>query len=203
MTYENLAKELRIVSNDIKQQAFQTILKNRTLHGGIMAEGAGLLKNGENGKGIKSRWYPQTLASRMINLNHIKQKIIFLETDALKRLPDYSENSKAVFFIDPPYTAGGKKAGKRLYRHYDLDHTKLFQIAESLKGDFLMTYDDADEVKNLARKHGFQMRLIPMNNTHHAQIFELVIGKNLSWLDTLERIYEKPLGYQIPEDPPD
>lgn len=203
MTYENLAKELRIVSTDIKQQAFQTILKNRTLHGGIMAEGAGLLKNGENGKGIKSRWYPQTLASRMINLNHIKQKIIFLETDALKRLPDYSENSKAVFFIDPPYTAGGKKAGKRLYRHYDLDHTKLFQIAESLKGDFLMTYDDADEVKNLARKHGFQMRLIPMNNTHHAQIFELVIGKNLSWLDTLERIYEKPLGYQIPEDPPD
>jgi DNA adenine methylase len=168
-----------------------------------MAEGAGLLKNGENGKGIKSRWYPQTLASRMINLNHIKQKIIFLETDALKRLPDYSENSKAVFFIDPPYTAGGKKAGKRLYRHYDLDHTKLFQIAESLKGDFLMTYDDADEVKNLARKHGFQMRLIPMNNTHHAQIFELVIGKNLSWLDTLERIYEKPLGYQISEDPPD
>lgn len=203
MTYENLAKELRIVSTDIKQQAFQTILKNRTLHGGIMAEGAGLLKNGENGKGIKSRWYPQTLASRMINLNHIKQKIIFLETDALKRLPDYSENSKAVFFIDPPYTAGGKKAGKRLYRHYDLDHTKLFQIAESLKGDFLMTYDDADEVKNLARKHGFQMRLIPMNNTHHAQIFELVIGKNLSWLDTLERIYEKPLGYQISEDPPD
>ena len=203
MTYENLAKELRIVSTDIKQQAFQTILKNRTLHGGIMAEGAGLLKNGENGKGIKSRWYPQTLASRMINLNHIKQKIIFLETDALKRLPDYSENSKAVFFIDPPYTAGGKKAGKRLYRHYDLDHTKLFQIAESLKGDFLMTYDDADEVKNLARKHGFQMRLIPMNNTHHAQIFELVIGKNLSWLDTLERIYEKPLGYQIPEDLPD
>jgi len=47
------------------------------------------------------------------------------------------------------------------------------------------------------------MRLIPINNTHHAQIFELVIGKNLSWLDTLERIYEKPLGYQIPEDPPD
>ncbi len=110
MTYENLEKELRIVSTDIKQQAFQTILKNRTLHGGIMAEGAGLLKNGENGKGIKSRWYPQTLANRMINLNHIKQKIIFLETDALKRLTDYSENSKAVFFIDPPYTAGGKKA---------------------------------------------------------------------------------------------
>ena len=203
LTHENLAKELSVVSTDIKQRAFQTILRNRTLHGGNMAEGAGLLKNGENGKGIKSRWYPQTLASRMINLNHIKQKITFFETDALKRLPDYAENSKAVFFIDPPYTAGGKKAGKRLYRHCDLDHTRLFQIAESLKGDFLMTYDDADEVKNLAKKHGFQMRLIPMKNTHHAQIFELVIGKNLSWLDRLERIDEKPLDYQIASYPLD
>ncbi len=203
LTHENLAKELKIDSTDIKQKAFQTILKNRTLHGGIMAEGAGLLKNGENGKGIKSRWYPQTLASRMINLNHIRQKITFLETDALKLLPDYAENSKAVFFIDPPYTAGGKKAGKRLYRHYELDHTRLFEIAESLKGDFLMTYDDADEVKHLARKHGFQMRLIPMKNTHHTQMFELIIGKNLSWLDTLERIYEKPRDYQISAYPLD
>lgn len=73
---------------------------------------------------------------------------------------------------------------------------RVFEIAESLKGDFLMTYDDVDEVKHLARKHGFQMRLIPMKNTHHAQIFELMIGKNLSWLDTLERVYEQPLEYQ-------
>lgn len=197
MTHENLVKELRIDPASIKQKAFQTILKNRTLHGGILAEGAGLLKNGENGKGIKSRWYPQTLANRVINLNYIREKIIFFKSDALELLPNYVENSRAVFFIDPPYTAGGKKAGKRLYRHCNLDHERLFQIAESLKGDFLMTYDDAEEVKILARKHGFQMRLIPMNNTHHAQIFELVIGKNLSWLDNLKIVHEKQTGYSI------
>lgn len=196
LNHESLAKELKTASTDTQCQAFQTILKNRTLHGGILAEGAGLLKNGENGKGIQSRWYPKTLASRIINLNQIRHKINFLKADALERLSDYSENSKAVFFIDPPYTAGGKKAGKRLYRHCDLDHTRLFQIAASLKGDFLMTYDHADEVKNLARRHGFQMRLIPMNNTHHAQIFELIIGKNLAWLDALEKVYEQPPDYR-------
>lgn len=196
LNHESLAKELKTASIDTQCQAFQTILKNRTLHGGILAEGAGLLKNGENGKGIQSRWYPKTLASRIINLNQIRHKINFLKADALERLSDYSENSKAVFFIDPPYTAGGKKAGKRLYRHCDLDHTRLFQIAASLKGDFLMTYDHADEVKNLARRHGFQMRLIPMNNTHHAQIFELIIGKNLAWLDALEKVYEQPPDYR-------
>ena len=45
-----------------------------------------------------------------------------------------------------------------------------------------MTYDNADEVKLLASKHGFQTRLIAMNNTHHATMEELVIGKELSWL---------------------
>ena len=60
-----------------------------------------------------------------------------------------------------------------------------------------MTYDHADEVKILARKHGFQMRLIPMNNTHHAQMFELVIGKNLSWLDDLQKVHEKQPGYSL------
>lgn len=197
LSHENLAKELKTPSSDVKQRAFQTILKNRTLHGGILAEGSGLLKNGENGKGIKSRWYPQTLAKRILNLDVVKERMIFFKVDALEILPNYAENSRTIFFIDPPYTAGGKKAGKRLYRHSDLDHERLFQIAQSLQGDFLMTYDHADEVKILARKHGFQMRLIPMNNTHHAQMFELVIGKNLSWLDDLQKVHEKQPGYSL------
>jgi DNA adenine methylase len=97
LTHENLTKELQVSSVDIKQKAFQTLLKNRTLHGGILAEGSGLLKNGENGKGIKSRWYPQTLAKRILNLNFIKERIAFFKADALELLPNYAENSQAVF----------------------------------------------------------------------------------------------------------
>lgn len=197
LTHEHLANELKIQSTDNKQRAFQTLLKNRTLHGGILAEGSGLLKNGENGKGIKSRWYPQTLAKRILNLDTIREKMTFLKSDALEILPNYAQNRQAVFFIDPPYTAGGKKAGKRLYRHCNLNHEQLFQIAETLQGDFIMTYDHAEEVKNLARNHNFQMRLIPMSNTHHAQMFELVIGKNLAWLDDLQKVHEKRPDYSI------
>jgi DNA adenine methylase len=45
-----------------------------------------------------------------------------------------------------------------------------------------MTYDNEDQVKKLARKHGFEVREISMKNTHHATMRELVIGKDLSWL---------------------
>lgn len=38
-----------------KEKAFQTILKNRINRGGIMAQGAGKIKLGEQGNGLKSR----------------------------------------------------------------------------------------------------------------------------------------------------
>ena len=183
MTKENVLQELEKIPNTKRDKAFQTILKNRTLHGGILAEGSRFIKYGENGKGIRSRWYPRTLAKRIVNLNHIVSRIDFRCDDGLKVMMEFSTTQEAVYFIDPPYTAGGKKAGKRLYKHYDLDHEGLFRMCESLKGDFLMTYDHSEEVKEMARTHGFQMRLIPMKNTHHATMMELVIGRNLSWMD--------------------
>jgi DNA adenine methylase len=45
-----------------------------------------------------------------------------------------------------------------------------------------MTYDNADEVKHLAKKHGFEYETISMMNTHHATMKELIIGNDLSWL---------------------
>jgi len=188
MTKEAVLEELQKTPTTIREKAFQTILKNRTLHGGILAEGSRFIKYGENGKGIGSRWYPKTLADRLLNLNHVVRRIDFRCDDGLKVMAEFSASEEAVYFIDPPYTAGGKKAGRRLYKHHQLDHEYLFTMCGSLMGDFLMTYDEAEEVKEMARRRGFQMRLIPMKNAHHATMKELVIGRDLSWLDGLPTV---------------
>ncbi|MCE5252346.1 DNA adenine methylase [bacterium] len=190
LTKEKVIQEISQTSLSIKEKAFKTILKNRTFHGGILAEGSGFLKHGENGKGIHSRWYPATLAKRFENLKFIVDRITFRQEDGLGVIREYSQRCDVVFFIDPPYTAGGKKAGKRLYRHFNIEHERLFKYCESLKGDFLMTYDNSDEVKTMAIRHGFQIRLIPMMNTHHATMEELVIGKDLAWMDGYPAMHE-------------
>jgi len=196
LTKEAVVQEISENKADPKEKAFQTILKNRTFHGGILASGSGFLKYGENGKGIRSRWYPATLAKRFRNLARISSNILFRQEDGLAVIKEYSQWERVVFFIDPPYTAGKKKAGKRLYSHHSIDHERLFTLCESVHGDFLMTYDDADEVKGMARRHGFQMRLIPMTNTHHATMEELVIGKDLSWMDCYPAVHEPRVEYQ-------
>jgi DNA adenine methylase len=197
LTKETVLKELDKAPNTQREIAFHTILKNRTLHGGILAEGSGFLKYGENGKGIRSRWYPKTLAKRFLNLNQIASRIDFRCDDGLRVLKEFATNQEVIYFIDPPYTAGGKKAGKRLYKHSNLDHERLFTVCESLKGDFLITYDNAEEVKRMARTHGFQMRLIPMTNTHHARLEELVISKDLSWMDGFPAVHEPEVEYLV------
>lgn len=183
MTREDVEKELRKTPSNKREKAFQAILKNRTMHGGIMAEGSSFIKYGEDGKGIGSRWYPKTLARRLIDLNRVVHRIDFRHDDGLKVMTEFADREDVIFFIDPPYTAGGKKSGKRLYKYHQLDHGHLFNLCESLVGDFLMTYDDAEEVREMVLEHGLQMRLIPMKNTHHATKVELVIGRDLSWLD--------------------
>lgn len=182
LTKETVIEEISKPPETIRDQAFQTILKNRTYHGGVLAKGSGFLRFGENGKGIRSRWYPQTLAKRLLNLQQVADRIEIRCEDGLGVISEFSSREDVVFFIDPPYTAGGKKAGRRLYKYCEIDHDRLFTICEGVKGDFLMTYDNADEVKELAKKHGFQTGLVPMKNTHHATMEELVIGKDLSWL---------------------
>lgn len=52
LSRDSLLQALASEATDVRERAFQTILKNRTSHGGIMANGSGLLKNGEKGKGF-------------------------------------------------------------------------------------------------------------------------------------------------------
>lgn len=195
LTKEAVIEEISKTPRDLKHHAFQVILKNRTFHGGILAGGATFLKYGENGKGILSRWYPLTLAKRFFNLDFVADRIDFRCEDGLKVLREFASQKDVIYFIDPPYTAGGKKAGKRLYKYCEIDHGELFRVCASLKGDFLITYDDAEEVKQMARGYGFDMRLIAMTNTHHAAMKELVIGRNLSWMDDAPVVREKLSRY--------
>jgi len=156
---------------------FRTIVKNRTQRGGILAPGASLIKSGENGKGLKSRWYPETLVKRITLIHELRHKITFTSEHGFDSISRYKQRVKAVFFIDPPYTAGGKRAGNRLYFLNQIDHLKLFEMMTKIHGAFLMTYDDSQEVIELAESHDFAWNKVPMKNTHHAINFELLIKK--------------------------
>ena len=182
LTRESAQRVLASVASSTREVAFQTIVQNRTSHGGILAPGAGAIKHGENRKGISSRWYAKTLSRRILDIGAIRRRLKFIEGDAFEIMRQHKHDPNATFFLDPPYTASTKRAGSRLYRYHQIDHDELFRLASEVAGDFLMTYDDAEEVRAMAEVRGFDTRLVAMNNTHHATMNELLIGRDLSWL---------------------
>jgi DNA adenine methylase len=173
----NVREVLESSAKTTREKAFRTIVKNRMQRGGIMAAGAGLIKEGEAGRGLMSRWYPETLASRIKVLAGLRDRVSFEQTDAFKVIKRYAGVPDAFFFIDPPYTAGGKKAGRRLYTHNEIDHENLFSLMASVRGSVMLTYDDVSEVRTMAKRHGFRVEAIPMKNAHHEVIRELLILK--------------------------
>ena len=183
LTFKNVQKVLESKTASIYQKAFQTIVRNRVSYGGIMAGGSGLTKNGENGKGLSSRWYPAALARRIQAIGSVRDRISFIRGCGFDIIKKYKNSAESCFFVDPPYTAAGKRAGKRLYTHHEIDHKRLFQIFSKCGADFLFTYDMSEEIASLAQSFNFQASLIPMKNTHHIKMEELIIGKDLSWLN--------------------
>lgn len=177
VTKESVQMTIDEVPRSLTDHAFQTILRNRVSRGGIMAPGSGLLKRGENDRGLASRWYPETLAERILTIVGLRNRITFIEGDAFAVLRKASGELNTVFFIDPPYSATENGAGKRLYTHSEIDHEALFDLASKLKGDFLMTYDSDDRVRTLALQHDFIIEEVVMRNTHYSLKTELVISK--------------------------
>ncbi len=161
------------------EHGFRTLVLNRTKRAGILAPGASFTRNGENGKGVLSRWYPETLVHRIAEIERHADKIHFLEGDGA-RILDYllTGTESVAVFLDPPYTAAsGKRPGHRLYAHNTVDHAALFKTLARHSADFLMTYDAAPEIVELVHQYGFHAVRVTMKNAHHNHLPELVITR--------------------------
>ena len=140
-----------------------------------MAKGASVIKRGENGQGIASRWYAATLATRIRAIGSHSSRLEFFQGDGSSLVELCKDNKASAFFVDPPYTAAGKRAGRRLYTYSEIDHEDLFARMARVRGAFMMTYDDSLPVIEMARSRGFHLAKVPMKNTHHAVVYELLI----------------------------
>jgi DNA adenine methylase len=185
LTKNNVRLTLQRRPRSLRQKAWVTLVRNRVSYGGLMTSCAGLLKDGENGKGLGSRWYPHTLATRIRSINKLKHRINFISSDGLewlKKRRNKIDGLQTAYFFDPPYLM----AGKRLYTENEFNHRQLFEIASTLVGRVLMTYDDTPEIRMLVREFGFKFRSIRMLSRQHQTKTELLIAKDFLWLKNLK-----------------
>jgi DNA adenine methylase len=181
LTHQAAEEVIERADESLRDKALAMIIHNRVSRGGVTAPGAGWIKKGENGQGITSRWYPDTLIKRIRTIAEASDRITFIHGDGMEVAEEYVDDARAAFFIDPPYP----KAGGRLYEHSNVDHEAIFELAATVEGTVLLTYDDSDEVVQLAERFEMDYEPLIVSTTHHLDKKELLIGQDLSWLHSM------------------
>ena len=177
MSREAVVGVLADLRTDLVSVAFRCLLRNRVQRGGILAPRAGLLRKGERGRGIHSRWYPQTLARRLQVIHSLRHRIRFTEGDAMSLLPVLLRTPNAAVFIDPPYALNGHGPGIRLYRHAHVNHTQLFAHLAKAPCACLATYHASSAICRLAKDSGFSVATKHMKTAHHRTRREIILRK--------------------------
>ncbi len=83
-----------------RERAFRTLLRNRLAYGGILAPGAGQVRCGEQGKGLRSRWYAGTLARRVMEIAQKADRIRFGNGEAFEVLSRYQSGPGTTSFLE-------------------------------------------------------------------------------------------------------
>lgn len=177
LTRKSARETLKRRDPDLISRAFCCLLLNRISRGGVIAPGAGWLNYGEAGKGILSRWYPETLAKRIETIHAFRKKVSFIHGDGLEVLGNFSSTPHTVAFVDPPYVTKGRGAGIRLYTHHDVDSEKVFEIVRSFSGPMIITYHRSDIVRREAMVAKIQCRTVYMHTAHTVSKRQLILYK--------------------------
>jgi DNA adenine methylase len=178
MSREAAEKVIERREDTIQDRALAMIIHNRVSRGGVTAPGAGWVKKGENGQGLNSRWYPDTLVERISQIADAADRIEFIHGDGMEIMKSRLDDSGVGFFVDPPYP----KAGDRLYKHSDVDHREIFRQAAAASGPVFLTYDDSEEIERFVEEFGLRAEYLVVSTTHHRKKKELLVGDDLTWL---------------------
>ena len=109
--------ELVRTDGDDVDHAFRVRLRNRVSRAGLMTETSGLLRRGENGKGLLSRWYPSTLATRILTASALRERLTIEHGDGLDAVVRHANDERVAFYFDPPYTGGAGSPGEAVPPH--------------------------------------------------------------------------------------
>jgi len=77
----------------------------------------------------------------------IMKNVNILNEDYKKVIRRYNSNKKAWFFLDPPY-----EESKGLYEHSIIDFSELEKLLHTIKGKFLLTINDSQNIRDLFKK---------------------------------------------------
>ena len=174
-------------SSNLLELGFATFFLNRTNRSGILKAGP---IGGYNQTGnylIDARFNKQNLIKRIERIGQYKDRISLFNLeikDFMKTvLPKYKRN--AFVYFDPPYF----KKGHELYINFfkPEDHQVLAGLIKKIKIDWMVTYDNAEEVKSIYKDREQKVYDLNYSLANKGKNSEIIVLSRDLWLTTEEQ----------------
>ena len=158
---------------NLLELGFSTFFQNRTNMSGIIKAGVIGGKN-QNGKyKMECRFNKQDLIKRIRKIAEHKENIKLYNLDAIdliKKIQKESQNSKTIFYCDPPYYLKGSSLYTNHYQHKD--HEEVSRLIKKIKSiHWIVSYDDTPEIEKIYRwvDKNRQIKYSFFHNAHRAK----------------------------------
>lgn len=127
---------------------------------------------------FKQRFNKELYIQRIRDMRQFGNKIHFYDGLYRDEFWEYFPDEKEFYyFVDAPYV----KAGKNLYKHFEIDHEAIFANLSQRKSRWIMTYDDHPLIRKLAKKFKFHVIEIRNGYSRRENKNELIICRDKRW----------------------
>ncbi len=161
--------------HDALQLGFAAFFLNRTNRSGILNGGmiGGL---GQNGPWrLDCRYNKKDLVQRLKRIGYYRSRISVTKLDASTFIGNYLRNltSDCFVYVDPPYYLKGAYLYENHYVHSD--HAKLAMQISNINHRWIVSYDNAEQIKKIYSKYEQEEFSIGYSARNHSEGAEVMV----------------------------
>jgi DNA adenine methylase len=160
-----------------REAALKCLYLNRTSFNGIIHKSGPIGGWGQEKRTLGARFNRERLAQRILALASYEDRVTTSNEDWESFCNRISRRRNALIYLDPPYYY----KAEQLYGHvFDIhEHTKLRDYLMALESPWLLSYDNAEEVRKLYSRRGLQARVVDNTYSAHPLGGASFIGREL------------------------
>lgn len=165
LTVDEWRRQKALEPTNAREAALKCLFLNRTSFNGIIHKAGPLGGWGQKSIKIDVRFNRERLAARILELSKLRDKVTVRSENWRAFCHRYSRTPSVVFYLDPPYY----HKAEQLYGHvFDApQHEELRDYLAVFARPWLLSYDDAQEVRDLYEGMAVNARAIDTSYSTH------------------------------------
>lgn len=184
-----------------RESALKCLYLNRTSFNGILHKAGPIGGWTQENRTLDARFNREKLAQRIRELSLLSDRVVSVTSDDWESFCDrLRRNANAFFYFDPPYF----HKADALYGYYflDADHSQLRGYLGRLRNKWMLSYDDAPEVRDLYQQHAGRARTIDSTYSTHPMGGSSFVGReiffsNLARLPSADQTDQEHIGITV------